>query len=92
MKKTARRTELLKRLSDNARKLRAEHGLTQFDLANRMNLAKSGVSIHPGRISQIESGKWMPSLETLCALALALDTTLDTLTGFESIFEGCIPE
>ena len=55
-------------------RLRAIHGISQTKLAKM-------VGTTPSQVSVIESNKSRPSLKTAIALARALDTSLDYLTG-----------
>jgi len=53
---------------------RARRGLTQQELADRAGISKP-------YLSQIESGKRQGTVETLAAIARALDVPLEVLTG-----------
>jgi transcriptional regulator with XRE-family HTH domain len=64
---------LHQRFSVNLRRCRKRAGLTQADLAFR-------VEIHPTAISFMESGKRMPRMDTLVKLTGALDCRADELT------------
>lgn len=55
-------------LAENVKRLRTQKGLSQQQLAETI-----GVS-HP-RVSEIENGRSNPTLETICLLAEALETT-----------------
>ena len=59
-------------LATNLRSLRARAGLTLVDLAGRAGIGKS-------TLAQLESGKANPSIDTLFALAVALDVPLTYL-------------
>lgn len=61
-------------LADKIRDLRKRAKMSQEDLAERAGVAR-------GVIQQIEAGNANPTLETMYALAQALGTTLDALTG-----------
>ena len=61
-------------LGQRVRGLRKQHRLSQERLASM-----AGTS--PSQISLVESGKSKPSLKTAVAIARALDTSLDFLTG-----------
>lgn len=52
--------------------LRIERGLTQTDLADRSGLGQ-------GHIARIEQGKYGMTLDTLQAIAEALDMTVDII-------------
>jgi transcriptional regulator with XRE-family HTH domain len=56
----------------NLRRLRGERGLTLAVLADRSGVAK-------GTVSELERGRGNPTIETLFALAYALDATLADL-------------
>lgn len=53
-------------LSARIRELRAKKGLGQEDIAARSGLSRNGISV-------IECGRCSPSLETIQAIAFALD-------------------
>ena len=59
-------------MGDRIRRERRSHGLSLRDLADRL-----GVS--PSLISQVETGRAMPSVSTLYAIASELDVSLDDL-------------
>ena len=59
-------------MGDRIRRERRVHGLSLRDLAERL-----GVS--PSLISQVETGRAMPSVSTLYAIASELDVSLDDL-------------
>lgn len=56
----------------NVQRVRIERGLTQLEVANRIGRWHTFVG-------QIEAGKRQPSLETLMALAVALDVPTEEL-------------
>lgn len=56
------------------REYRIARGLTQEDLANRVNRTQQTISLY-------ESDDRMPDVETLIQIALVLDVSLDNLTG-----------
>ena len=58
--------------------IRNKKQLTQEQLAEKTNISTVFVS-------QIETAVRKPSLETICKIATALDTTIDTLIGNNSI-------
>ena len=61
-------------LGQRVKALRKDHGLQQETLAGM-------VGTSPSQISLIENNKSQPSLKTAAAIARALDTSLDFLTG-----------
>lgn len=61
-------------LSKRIKKLRLENGLTQRQLERMANIAPSSVSAY-------EKGQKTPSIEVLCNIANALDTSVDWLCG-----------
>jgi transcriptional regulator with XRE-family HTH domain len=69
--------EIYMAVGDNIRKLRKEKGLTQKELAEKLNT-------HYTNINRIENNKYIPSLNTLMQVADLFDVTLDYLaTGKE---------
>ena len=66
----------LKRLGDQIRRLRTEKGLTQLDLAVKLN----NYAEHIGRI---ERGELNSSICTLNMIAEGLDITLSELLNFD---------
>ena len=54
--------------------IRKDKGLTQKELAERLNVPQSS-------ISRWEQGKHLPTLEQFIEIAKALETTLDELIG-----------
>ena len=62
------------RFSENLRSLRGEAGLTQQDLADRLQTTQR-------KVSYWESGKVEPDLENLWRLADFFDTSVDDLIG-----------
>ncbi|MCI9046676.1 MAG: helix-turn-helix transcriptional regulator [Hungatella sp.] len=63
-------------LGEKIKLLRTARGLTQTQLAKKLNLSKSS-------ISKYESGQKFPTLETLINLAAFFHTSLDELVGLE---------
>lgn len=63
-------------LGEKIRMFRTARGLTQTQLANKLNLSKSS-------ISKYESGQKFPTLETLINIAAFFHTSLDELVGLE---------
>lgn len=70
------RTPRQRRFGDHVRHFRQELGLTQEELAYKADLARA-------YIGSLESGLRNPSLETICALAIALKVDAADLV------EGC---
>ena len=60
------------RMGQRISQLRIERGLTQTDLADRSGLGQ-------GHIARIEQGKYGMTLDTLQAIAEALDMTVDII-------------
>lgn len=56
----------------NVERIRKEKGLTQSELAEKMNVTQ-------GAISMIETGERKPSFDVLCRMAEVLDVTIDEL-------------
>lgn len=69
IKKEGRRATVL---ADRIRRYRRNHGLTQTDLAQRLNVAQNTVACY-------ESGKRRPGLKSLFALAQMMGCTVDEL-------------
>ena len=61
-------------LSKRIKKLRLENGLTQRQLAKMANTTPTSVSAY-------EKGQKTPSIEVLCNIANALETSVDWLCG-----------
>ena len=66
------------KIAENLQMLRKEKGLTQEQLAEKINVSTVF-------ISQIETAVRKPSLETVYKLSLALNTTIDSLIGTDNI-------
>lgn len=64
----------VKTITNNLESIRKEKGLTQVELAAKLNVQQS-------TISHIENGERNPSAELLCNLAEALGVTIDELIG-----------
>ncbi len=64
--------------SERLKALRIKRGLTQSDVANKINVERSSVAKYEG------SGGIMPSSEVLIRIADLFDVTLDYLLGRES--------
>lgn len=67
--------------SQQLRELRKERGLTQEELAKKLELAKSSISMY-------ENGKRKPSFEVLEMFADFFNVNLDTLYGTSPINNG----
>lgn len=63
-------------LKQRLKELRSEKGMTQTDVARRLNMSKMAVS-------HWEKGNSEPSIEQLKALAAMFDTSVDYLVGFK---------
>lgn len=61
-------------LAKRIKKLRLENGLTQRQLERMANIA-------PSSVSGYEKGQKTPSIEVLCNIANALETSVDWLCG-----------
>lgn len=66
----------LPRLANRLRVARAEHGLSQTELANAVGVSRQ-------TISSIETGQYSPSALLAFRLAAALQTRVDTLFMLE---------
>jgi transcriptional regulator with XRE-family HTH domain len=66
--------EIIKRVAANTRAVRTDSGLSLSELARRAGVSK-------GVLSQIEAGRANPTVETLWALAQALDVPFSDLTA-----------
>ena len=64
------------RIAENIKFYRRQMGMTQTELAARLNGKKS-------LVSNYETGYSTPDIETLCLLAQIFDITLDELVEFE---------
>ncbi|EOV9528907.1 helix-turn-helix domain-containing protein [Bacillus cytotoxicus] len=64
----------------NLKKLRKSHGLTQQQLADRLNLSQS-------QIKNWETDRFQPDIETLVRIASFFNVTLDALVGCSNGFE-----
>lgn len=62
--------------------LRTKHGLSQEDLAEKMN-NRFGSNINKGMISKWENGLGDPRLETVRHLSMLFNVSLDYLLGLE---------
>ncbi|GAA2342559.1 helix-turn-helix domain-containing protein [Saccharopolyspora halophila] len=69
--------ELVKVVGDNLKAARLQHGLSLSEVARRAGIGK-------GTLSELESGRRNPTLETLYALATVLDVPLGWLLIAES--------
>ncbi len=64
------------RIAENIKFYRRQMGMTQTELAARLNGKKS-------LVSNYETGYSTPDIETLCLLAQIFDISLDELVEFE---------
>jgi transcriptional regulator with XRE-family HTH domain len=71
-------TEILCALSANVKKARKNLGLTQQDVAQ-------AAEVSPSYISQVESGKRVPSLEVLLRISDILNVSLPQILGYQEI-------
>ena len=69
--------DILESVGGRIRKARTQSGLTQEALA-----AKANVSI--STLSKIETGTSIPTLDVLVRIAIVLEQTLDTITGWQA--------
>ena len=60
--------------SERARQLRKEAGLSQMQLAQKLEITQR-------KLSYLESGQSEPDMETLCRMADFFDVTTDYLLG-----------
>lgn len=72
---TVRDSELMLAFGNRIKKLRAEHEMSQYELADRANIERSSVA-------RIERGTVNPSLSTMKYLATAFGLTLSELVDF----------
>ena len=68
-----------KKLSKKLKNIRARLGYTQQEMAKRLMGSVPRASIHPGHISQFETGKREPSLLILLAYAKMASVSTDLL-------------
>ena len=68
--------EIIKKVAFNIKVTRLQRGLTQFQLAEMIN-------VHEKYIGRVESGKQNITIKTLIKLAQALGTTLAKLVTIE---------
>lgn len=68
--------DFYKELGQNIKKRRKELGLTQQELADKLNMSLNFVG-------KIEVAFSKPSLDTLIEIAKALETTVSVLTKFD---------
>lgn len=69
-------TIFVMKFKQRLKELRSEKGMTQTDVARRLNMSKMAVS-------HWEKGNSEPSIEQLKALAAMFDTSVDYLVGFK---------
>jgi transcriptional regulator with XRE-family HTH domain len=68
-----------KNLSNKLKYIRDCLGYTQKEMADRLKSSVPEASIHPGHISQFESGKREPHLPVLLAYARLMNVSTDVL-------------
>jgi transcriptional regulator with XRE-family HTH domain len=68
-----------KNLSKKLKQIRDGIGYTQQEMADRLKSSVPEASIHPGHISQFESGKREPQLPVLLAYAKLMKVSTDEL-------------
>ncbi|KHM51269.1 hypothetical protein NZ47_11440 [Anaerovibrio lipolyticus] len=66
--------------TDNLKRLREKNGLTRKELAEKTGFSQSSITYY-------ETGKSMPTVTALCAIASALGVSLDELTGYTPLSE-----
>ncbi|MDO3680398.1 helix-turn-helix domain-containing protein [Paenibacillus ehimensis] len=71
------------RLGDKIKELRVNRGLSQDELAEKLN-KNYGTTINKGMISKWENDLTEPKLETARILALFFNVTLDELIGLHN--------
>lgn len=71
----------MSKFSNNLKSLRVRFGLTQQDLANKLGVSKSTVSMY-------ETGNRAPDFETLEAIADLFNVSLDSLIGAQGKSES----
>ena len=69
-------TPVSRALGENVRRLRLERGLSVVDLAARSGIARA-------TLTQLESGRGNPTIETIAALAVALGADADRLLRYD---------
>ena len=72
-----------KLLGSKLKQIREWLGYSQEQMAERLQKDVPGASIHPGHISQFESGKREPSLLVLLAYARLVRVSMDVLVDDE---------
>jgi len=73
------KSELLKKIGQNIKKIRKNKGLAQLDI-----VANITGNIDVTNISRIEAGRTNPTIYTLFRIANAMDTPLSSLTELDS--------
>ena len=61
-------------LGESLKKIRKQYKMTQEDVAKFLGVSRSGYTYY-------ETGKTVPSIETLRKLAMMYDTTIDNIVG-----------
>ena len=62
------------KLTESLKKIRKQYKMTQEDVAKFLGISRSGYTYY-------ETGKTVPSVETLKRLAIMYDTTIDEVVG-----------
>lgn len=73
-----KKTEVLKKIGENIKRIRLAKGLTQVDLVGRIE-----TKIDTTNISRIEKGRTNPTIHTLFKIAQALDVPLNSLCAID---------
>lgn len=77
-----------KRLKTKLKRVRERLGYSQEQMANRLKSYAPQASIHPGHISQFESGEREPSLPVLLAYARMAGVSTDVLIDDKLKLDG----
>ena len=75
-----KKEELLKKVGKRVQQIRTSKGLSQMDLASKIE-----GKIDTTNISRIESGRTNPTIYTLHRIAEALEISVEELLKFESV-------
>lgn len=75
----------MNKVSVNIRSNRIEKGMSQSDLAKRLD-------VKPATISAWEVGRNEPDIEALSKMAAIFDTTIDALAGLPPKIDGISPD
>jgi len=74
------KSELLKLLGENIKKIRLEKGITQMDIVQNIQ-----GNIDATNISRIEAGRTNPTVYTLHRIAEVLEVSVSELISFEKL-------